>query len=91
VREYSVVLLTAAIVTFLATSVIRTLARHFKAMTQVRDRDVHAIPTPRWGGFGMYAGVVAGMLDAHNLPALQHTLGYRSENNGVPVYGGLIC
>ena len=90
-REYSVVLLTAAIVTFLATSVIRTLARHFKAMTHVRDRDVHAIPTPRWGGFGMYAGVVAGMLVAHQLPALQRTFGYSSETTAVLVAGGLIC
>jgi len=91
VREYSVVLLTAAIVTFLATSVIRTLARHFRAMTQVRDRDVHAIPTPRWGGFGMYVGVAAGMLLAHQLPALQRTFGYSSETTAVLVAGGLIC
>ncbi len=90
-REYSVVLLTAAIVTFLASSVIRSLARHFRAMTQVRDRDVHAIPTPRWGGFGMYAGVAAGMLLAHQLPALQRTFDYSSETTAVLVAGGLIC
>ena len=85
------VLLTAAVITFLTTSVIRTVARHFRAMTQVRDRDVHAIPTPRWGGFGLFAGVAAGMLLAHQLPTLQRTFGYSSETTAVLVAGGLIC
>jgi UDP-GlcNAc:undecaprenyl-phosphate GlcNAc-1-phosphate transferase len=39
-------------------------------MTPVRDRDVHAIPTPRLGGVAMLAGFAAGMLVATQMPFL---------------------
>ena len=48
-REYAVVLLAAALVTFLATPVVRVAAVRFRVMAAVRDRDVHVIPTPPAG------------------------------------------
>ena len=33
-------------------------------MAEVRDRDIHATPTPRWGGLAMYGGFLAGLLIA---------------------------
>ena len=39
-------------------------------MTAVRDRDVHAIPTPRLGGIAMLGGFAAGMLVATQMPFL---------------------
>ncbi|MFC7573536.1 hypothetical protein ACFQX8_14665 [Klenkia terrae] len=55
-REYAVVCLTAALVTFLTTPVVRVLAMRLKVVSAVRERDVHVIPTPRGGGVAMYAG-----------------------------------
>ncbi|MPQ99931.1 undecaprenyl/decaprenyl-phosphate alpha-N-acetylglucosaminyl 1-phosphate transferase [Modestobacter sp. I12A-02628] len=90
-REYAVVLLTAALVTFLATPVVRMLAIRLKLMAAVRDRDVHVIPTPRGGGVAMYLGVAAAMLVAHQLPALRRTFELNSQTIAVLIAGGLIC
>ena len=72
-REYAVVLLTAAVVTFLATPVVRMVAIRLRMMAAPRERDVHVIPTPRGGGVAMYLGVAAAVLVATRLPALQRT------------------
>jgi UDP-GlcNAc:undecaprenyl-phosphate GlcNAc-1-phosphate transferase len=89
-REYVVVLLTAAVVTFLATPVVRVAAIRMRMMAAVRDRDVHVIPTPRGGGVAMYLGVAAALLVATRLPALQRTFD-DSQTVGVLIAGGLIC
>ena len=70
-REYLLVLLVAASVTYLLTPVARRVAQRVGAMAEPRDRDVHSIPTPRLGGLAMYAGVCAAFLTARELPALQ--------------------
>lgn len=66
-REYLLVLLVAALVTYLATPYARALAIRFGALAEVRDRDVHDTPTPRWGGLGMAAGLVCSLLVARHL------------------------
>ena len=60
----------AAAVTFLVTPVARRLGVNWGAMTAVRDRDVHAIPTPRLGGIAMLIGFAAATLVASRLPFL---------------------
>ena len=47
------VLLTAAIVTYLTTPLVRRVALAVGAITAVRDRDVHSVPIPRLGGVAM--------------------------------------
>ena len=89
-REYAVVLLTAALVTFLTTPVVRMLAVRFRMMAAPRERDVHSIPTPRGGGVAMYLGVATAVLVATRLPALQRTFD-DSQTYAVLVAGGLIC
>src|SRR3954465_13565815 len=89
-REYAVVLLTAALVTFLTTPVVRMLAVRARMMAAPRERDVNVIPTPPGGGVAMYLGVAAAILVATRLPALQRTLG-DSQTAAVLVAGGLIC
>ncbi|MEZ5186401.1 MAG: MraY family glycosyltransferase [Candidatus Nanopelagicales bacterium] len=74
-REYLVCFLVAAAVTYLVTPPVRTLAIRARAMAEVRDRDIHARPTPRWGGLAMYAGFLAGMLMASQLPQLSVVFG----------------
>ena len=63
-REYLVCFLVAAAVTYLLTPPVRRLAIRAGAMAEVRDRDIHASPTPRWGGLAMYGGFLAGLVIA---------------------------
>jgi UDP-GlcNAc:undecaprenyl-phosphate GlcNAc-1-phosphate transferase len=89
-REYAVVLLTAAVVTFLTTPVVRMVAVRLRMMAAPRERDVHVIPTPRGGGVAMYAGVAAAVLVATRMPHLQRTFD-DPQVYAVLVAGGLIC
>ncbi|MGZ5407845.1 MAG: glycosyltransferase family 4 protein, partial [Aeromicrobium sp.] len=69
-REYLVVFGVALGVTYLLASVARMLAVRFNAVAKVRDRDVHAVPTPYFGGPAMLGGLVAAYLVATHLPFL---------------------
>ena len=88
-REYLLVLCVAAAVTYLLTPVARRFAIGVGAMAEPRDRDVHAIPTPRLGGLAIYAGVCAAFLVAGALPALSRVFAY-SDVQAVVVAGGII-
>ncbi len=81
----------AAGVTYLLSPLARRFAVWVGAMARVRDRDVHAIPTPRLGGLAMYAGIAAGLLVAARLPALQSVFTESREPQAVLLAGGLIC
>jgi UDP-GlcNAc:undecaprenyl-phosphate GlcNAc-1-phosphate transferase len=70
-REYLVVLTVAWVTTYLTTGLIRVGAIRFGALTEVRARDVHTVPTPRLGGFGMYLGFLAAILVAGQMPMLR--------------------
>ncbi len=88
-REYLLVLCVAAAVTYLLTPVARRFALRTGAMAEPRDRDVHAVPTPRLGGLAIYGGVCAAFLVAGSLPALSRVFTY-SDVQAVVVAGGLI-
>ncbi len=64
------VLLVAAIFTYVATTVVRRLAFVVGAVTPVRARDVHSVPIPRLGGVGMFLGFAAAVLVGSQLPYL---------------------
>ncbi|MFX0580247.1 MraY family glycosyltransferase [Nocardia nepalensis] len=89
-RELLLVLLISGTVTFLATGGIRVLAIAFGAVAVPRERDVHVKPIPRMGGVGMYVGVVAAVLFAHQLPALRRGFDYRPDIPAVLVAATLI-
>ena len=88
-REYALVFCVAAAVTYLLTPLARRFAIRIGAMAEPRDRDVHAIPTPRLGGLAMYAGVCAAFLMAHQLPALSNVFRY-SDVQAILIGGGVI-
>jgi UDP-GlcNAc:undecaprenyl-phosphate/decaprenyl-phosphate GlcNAc-1-phosphate transferase len=69
-REYVLVILVAAATTYLLCSLARELAVRLGAVAQVRDRDVHAIPIPYFGGVAMLGGLGVAVLVAKNLPFL---------------------
>ena len=90
IREYLLVGLCAAVVTFLTTGVVRRLAIRAGAIAVPRGRDVHTVPIPRLGGVAMYIGVLAGVFVASQLPVLRRAFDYSSETRAVMVAGGLI-
>ncbi|GAB3478085.1 glycosyltransferase family 4 protein [Amycolatopsis cihanbeyliensis] len=90
IREYILVALISAAVTFLLTGLIRRFAIKAGAIATPRARDVHVIPIPRMGGLAMYLGVLGGMALAHQLPALRRAFEYSFDPVGVLLGGGVI-
>ncbi len=91
-REYLVVFLVAGTVSYLLCVVARELAMHSGAVAQVRDRDVHAIPIPYFGGIAMLGGLSAGYLVAQHLPFLSLAGDRVFHDAGVVVVAGaIIC
>jgi UDP-GlcNAc:undecaprenyl-phosphate GlcNAc-1-phosphate transferase len=70
-REYLLVLLVTAAVTFLLTPLVRRVAVATRAIHAPRARDTHTEPTPLLGGLAMYGGLVAGLIVASRLTSLQ--------------------
>ena len=92
VREYLLVFLVAAAVTYLLTVVAREIALRTGAVAKVRDRDVHAVPIPYFGGLAMLGGLVAAYLVARELPFLSPSGPYVFRDAGVVlIAGALIC
>ena len=90
IREYLLVGLTAAVLTFLFTGVVRLFALRWGAVAHPRQRDVHTVPIPRLGGLAMYFGVCGGMFLAHQLPVLRRAFEYTLDPTAVLIGGGLI-
>ncbi|WP_418276267.1 glycosyltransferase family 4 protein [Isoptericola jiangsuensis] len=70
-RAYLLVMLIAAAVTYLATPGARWVARRTNAISAVRARDVHLMPTPRLGGLAMLLGIVVAVVLASQMPFLE--------------------
>ena len=90
-REYAVVFGTAVLITFLAASAVRLFAVRIGAVTPIRDRDVHTLPTPRLGGLAVYLGFAGALLVASRLPLLHAAFSSSSQIVGVLIAGGAIC
>ncbi len=90
-REYAIVFATATLVTFLTTGGVRLFAARINAVTPIRDRDVHRLPTPRMGGVALYLGVAAAVLMARNMAGLSRAFDSSSSIEGVLVAGAVIA
>ena len=90
IREYLLVGLSAAVVTYLVTGLVRRFALRVGAIAVPRGRDVHTIPIPRLGGVAIYLGVLGGVFVASQLPVLRRAFDYSNETVAVLVAGGLI-
>lgn len=90
-REYLLVMLIAAAATYLASGLCRRLALRFGALAKVRDRDVHTIEMPYFGGVAMLAGLVAAVLMAWQLPFLGSEITVQDDSRGVLVAATVIC
>src|SRR3954467_5456068 len=91
-REYLLVFLVAASVTYLLTVIAREIALRTGAVAQVRDRDMHAVPIPYFGGLAMLGGMVAAFAVAKELPFLSLSApNVFRDATVVLVAGALIC
>ncbi|MBF4162822.1 glycosyltransferase family 4 protein [Nocardioides acrostichi] len=91
-REYLLVFLVAAAVTYLLTVIAREIALRTGAVARVRDRDVHDEPIPYMGGLAMLGGLVAAYLVARELPFLSDAGPFVFRDAGVVLLAGaLIC
>ena len=66
-REYLVTLLIAASICYTATPFVRRWAIKFGAVGEIRDRDIHITPTPRWGGLAMWFGMAGSFVMVNHL------------------------
>ena len=69
-KVYVLLLLVAAAITYLTTPIARWIALRTGAITAVRARDVHSVPTPRLGGIAMLSGLAVGLFIASRIPFL---------------------
>lgn len=69
-REYLLVFLVAASVTFLCASLLREVAIRAGVFAPVRSRDMHTQPIPYLGGVAMLAGLSVALLFAVGMPFL---------------------
>jgi UDP-GlcNAc:undecaprenyl-phosphate GlcNAc-1-phosphate transferase len=91
-REFALVFVVAAAATYLLTVIARDIALRTGAVAQVRDRDVHAVPIPYFGGLAMLGGMVAAFLVARHLPFLSASNELVWRDAGVVlIAGGMIC
>ncbi len=89
-REYFLVFIVAAAITYLTTPLVRALAVVTGAFTPVRDRDVHSTPIPRLGGVAIFLGFAAAALVARQLPYLKNV--YSSgQISGVLMGAAIVC
>src|SRR6266702_3225215 len=90
-RDYALVFLVTAAVTYLLTPLVQRIAVRTRTMHEPRARDTHVTPTPLLGGLAMYGGLVAGLLIASRLSFVQDPFqtGSRSEA-GLLLAGGLV-
>jgi UDP-GlcNAc:undecaprenyl-phosphate GlcNAc-1-phosphate transferase len=89
--EYLLVACVAATVTFLLTPIARQIAIRWKAVARPRDRDVHAVATPRMGGIALFAGFALALFVASRLPSLHRSFDSGPVMPWVVASAAIIC
>lgn len=89
--EYLLVLFVTVATTYLLSGLCRRLALRTGAVARVRDRDVHAIPIPYFGGVAMLGGVAVAYVVAIHLPFLGRNQLIQHDFQAVLIAGVVIC
>ncbi|MCU1657832.1 MAG: hypothetical protein JWO57_2488 [Pseudonocardiales bacterium] len=89
--EYALVACVAASGSFLFTPLARRVAIAWGAVAKPRDRDVHAVATPRMGGVALLLGFAMALFVAARLPALSGSFVNGPEMAWVLTSGAIIC
>ncbi len=90
-KVYLTLVVIAALVSYVATPAMRHLAYRIGAVTAVRDRDVHLVPTARLGGVAIYLGMVAAIVAASRVPFLGRVFEVSGAAWAVLGGAGLVC
>jgi len=75
-REYLITTLLAAVLCYLVTPFVKTLAQKMGAVAHVRSRDVHTLSTPRWGGLAMWISMSLTFLIVDHLSLVGKSFGH---------------
>ncbi len=78
-RVYLATALLAAALCYLITPFVKKLAEHFGVVAQIRSRDVHTLPTARWGGLAMWISMVITFAIARHMALVGKTFGHELE------------
>ena len=78
-REYLVTALLAAALCYVLTPAVKKWAEHFGAVAQIRSRDVHTLPTARWGGVAMWISMVLTFLIVRHLSLVGKSFGHELQ------------
>ncbi len=89
--EYALICCVAAAGSFVLTPLARKLATRWGAVAWPRDRDVHAVATPRMGGVALFAGFALAIMVARRLPTLSSGFAYGPDFNWILVACTMIC
>jgi UDP-GlcNAc:undecaprenyl-phosphate GlcNAc-1-phosphate transferase len=86
---YLLVGLVAAVVTFVATPLVRWFSVRVGAIDHPNDRKVHAHPTPTLGGTALFLGLLVAGFVASRMPEFEGVFTASSEAGGI-LAGGVI-
>ena len=89
--EYLLVACIAAALAFVLTPLARRLAIRWQALAMPRDRDVHAVATPRMGGVALFAGFALALFVAARLPSLDRSFTTGPEMPWLVASAAIIC
>jgi UDP-GlcNAc:undecaprenyl-phosphate GlcNAc-1-phosphate transferase len=56
--QYALVFITAAVVAFVLATVLWLVGKRFRLHREIRERDVHELPTPRLGGLALFIALL---------------------------------
>lgn len=90
-RVYVLLLLVAAAATYLLTPLARWCALRWGAITAVRSRDVHTIPTPRLGGMAILAGMLVSLALASQVRFLEDVFANPRPVLGIMLAAVMVC
>ncbi len=78
-REYLITTLLSAVLCYAVTPGVKVLAEKFGAVAQIRSRDVHALPTARWGGLAMWISMALTLLIVRHLSLVGKSFGHELQ------------
>lgn len=90
-REYLLVMLTAAVSTYLLSGLCRAIAIRFGIQAAIRERDVHTTPTPYLGGLAMLGGSAVAIMLGSMMPFLSRHEVVTRDSFGILAAGAVIA
>ena len=78
-REYLITTLLAAVLCYVITPAVKNIAEKFGAVAQIRSRDVHTLPTARWGGLAMWVSMTFTLAIVSHLSLVGKAFGHELQ------------